>query len=264
MGGVAAVWALGHLPRRLVPTEGLRDVTLEGLRWRLDLSDNLQRVLYFTGHYEPRLLREVSRRVHPGDTVVDVGANIGTFALPLARAGAHVIAVEPASDTANRLMEHASMNELTVRIERVALGATDGTGNLRAIKAAANDTGIRSLYGDGPTVEQVSVQRGDTWLENIGVERVDVLKIDVEGAELDVLTGLSDLLAGPDAPRLVVVEANVGHQERNAGSVAEIVAHFPRYKVAWIRARGLRSYKSDVRRSGNLLFERSDCRSQVA
>jgi FkbM family methyltransferase len=264
---VGAAWLLGKLPEWLAPSRGRYDTTALGAKWTVDLADNLQRVLYFTGTYEPRLLSEVVRRLRSGDTVLDVGANVGTFAVPVAkhlqRLGAgQVIAVEPASDTASRLDAHVRSNRLAdvIDVVRVAFGAETTTATLRSMSSSVDDTGVRSLYGDGTEVETIDVVRGDAWLADHEVERVDVLKVDVEGGEIDVLAGLALLLNGPHPPRVVVVEANAGHQSRRGGTVRAILDHVPAdaYAVAWIRARGLRPFEGDLGRSGNLLLNLRD------
>src|SRR5690349_11942579 len=55
-----------------------------GLALALDLRDNLQRTVYFTGTYEPGLLRFLANELEPGDVVVDVGAHVGIHALTAA------------------------------------------------------------------------------------------------------------------------------------------------------------------------------------
>src|SRR5689334_14638423 len=73
-----------------------------GLDLALDLRDNLQRTLYFTGTYEPGLLRALAAELRPGDVVADVGAHVGVHALSAGRrlrelgGGGRVIAFEPA------------------------------------------------------------------------------------------------------------------------------------------------------------------------
>src|ERR687885_2186416 len=77
-----------------------------GLDLELDLRDNLQRTLYFTGTYEPGLLRALENELEPGDVFVDVGAHVGVHALCAARrlseipGGGRVVAFEPTADSA--------------------------------------------------------------------------------------------------------------------------------------------------------------------
>src|SRR3954454_10270370 len=76
-----------------------------GLDLELDLRDNLQRTLWFTGTYEPGLVRTLHDELEPGDVFVDVGAHVGVHALSAARrlrdlgGGGRVIAFEPTDDS---------------------------------------------------------------------------------------------------------------------------------------------------------------------
>jgi hypothetical protein len=67
------------------------------------------------------------------------------------------------------------------------------------------DAGVRSLYGDGGVVQEVSVVRLDDWTRDHGLDRLDVVKLDIEGAEIAALTGASRTIKRL-RPRAVLVE----------------------------------------------------------
>jgi hypothetical protein len=86
-----------------------------GLDLQLDLRDNLQRTLFYTGTYEPGLLGFLHDQLRCGDVAVDVGAHIGVHALTMARrldqlGGGRVLAFEPAQDSAAKLRAAATRN----------------------------------------------------------------------------------------------------------------------------------------------------------
>jgi FkbM family methyltransferase len=135
--------------------------------------------------------------VRPGSTVLDVGANIGPYALLFAQwvgPTGRVIAFEPAPDSVAGLREQLRLNDLSDRVEVVqsavadvvgsASFESDGVSGSNAIVTAA--TGVRLI-----TVATISI---DAFCAGHGV-RPDVIKIDVEGAELDVLRGARHTLA---------------------------------------------------------------------
>ncbi len=104
-------------------------VRRQGLRWRLDLRDNLQAVLYYAGRYEPAVTRFLRAELKPDDVVLDIGANIGLHSLGAAKqlrdlGGGQVIAFEPAEDTLDKLRAAAELNGLADYITLVpaALG----------------------------------------------------------------------------------------------------------------------------------------------
>ncbi|WP_191085672.1 FkbM family methyltransferase [Roseococcus microcysteis] len=138
-----------------------------------------------------------------GAVLMDVGANIGLASLAMAQAApghAVLLAIEPNAANAGHLRHNLAANGLPrARVEEMALGARGGeaefmadarnsaTGHLVAHEAAA--------AGAGRTVRRVPVQRLDRLLADHGCERLDVLKVDVEGGEDEVLAGAGDLLA---------------------------------------------------------------------
>jgi FkbM family methyltransferase len=128
----------------------------------------------------------VWRRVlGPGSLYVDVGANVGTYAIWAAERGAEVIALEPAADTYALLAENVALNGYPVRAIQAAAGATCGTAGF----TVGQDAGNR-LDPDGPaTTPLVTVD------SLIGDRVVTGMKVDVEGHELDVLRGCARALA---------------------------------------------------------------------
>lgn len=168
-----------------------------GIRWSLDLREGVQLALYL-GLYERTTERRLAEFARPGMTVVDVGANIGAHTLPLARAvgsGGRVIAVEPTAAAFERLCRNRDLNpELAPRVVAVqaALGTPDGS--LRPSYYSA-----WPLDGAGAThpvhlgAERATANARfstlDDLVASLGVERVDLVKIDVDGSELEVLDG---------------------------------------------------------------------------
>jgi hypothetical protein len=124
--------SLIKLPEQWSATAPLLRARRLGLDLDLDLRDNLQRTLFYTGTYEPGLLGFLHRELRGGDVAVDVGAHIGVHALTMARRLAQlgrgrVVAFEPAQDSAAKLRAAAVGNRLGVTVVEVALGRQPGT-----------------------------------------------------------------------------------------------------------------------------------------
>ncbi|MGW4365715.1 FkbM family methyltransferase [Nocardia takedensis] len=196
-----------------------------GLLLELDLRDNLQRSVYFTGTYEPDTLACLRGLLRPGDVFVDVGAHIGIHALTAARAvGPHgrVVAFEPAADSAARLRAGAARNRLPVEVVEAALGERDGAATLYTDPAwGPRDAGVRSLHGAGEAVQRVAVREFDGWATESGLARMDVVKLDVEGAEPAALRGMRESLAR-FRPRAVIVEMRESVLARAGSDAAEV------------------------------------------
>ena len=143
-----------------------------------------------------RLHRIMDRGLKPGATVVDVGANVGYNTVYAARRvgpTGRVVAIEPAADNLRVLRENVAGNGLAnVAVHAVAAGRAHEVRDLylRGEVSAVNSLFAESVYAKVTGTEQVVVAPLDDLVE----ADADLVKIDVEGAELDVLAGMARLL----------------------------------------------------------------------
>jgi FkbM family methyltransferase len=132
------------------------------------------------------------RAVRPGDVVYDLGANVGYYSLAAARrVGPHgrVIAFEPLPDVADVLERHLAVNGIrNVTVERCAVSDEDGE--------AWFDPGVGSAYGRLSETGRIRVPTVslDRFCAVRGLPLPNVVKIDVEGAELQALRGAVGIL----------------------------------------------------------------------
>lgn len=155
----------------------------------------------------------LSRTLRPGDVVLDVGANLGFYAFlaaPLIGNEGRVYAFEAQPDVVEYLRRSVEINEFGLRVHVKQTAVTDGVSDSveLVLPVDAANTGVVSLYAHewlGAARLRVPAASLDVWAASQGVERVDVVKIDVEGAELLVLRGMEKLLLRA-RPRLLVVE----------------------------------------------------------
>jgi FkbM family methyltransferase len=163
--------------------------------------------------------------LQPGQTVVDVGANVGYYSLTAAsRVGSsgRVIAFEPGPPAAARLLENVALNGFP-NIEIVQSAVADRTGSVAF--SLGNDSEGSSMFDiSGNSVQRyvdVPVTTLDGYLSTTATKHVDLLKIDAEGAELGVVMGARNLLADPDSPALII-EANPVTLSAAGTSVGEL------------------------------------------
>jgi FkbM family methyltransferase len=200
-----------------------------GLTLHLDLRDNLQRTLFFTGTYEPGLLAALEDELRAGDVVLDVGAHVGVHALTAARrlralGGGRVIAFEPTPDSAAAAGAAAARNGLAVEVVRAALGEADGEVELRGDpRYPSHDAGVRSQFGEGDVLARAPVTTFDAWAKRTGLDRLDVVKVDVEGAEILALRGMRATLTRLK-PRLLAIEVKDVVMARGPGDEATLHA----------------------------------------
>jgi FkbM family methyltransferase len=134
-------------------------------------------------------------RASPGDTVVDLGANIGMFALSVAWGvqGLRCHCFEPAAAARERLLGNVNVNQLgdRVRVYPYAIASTTGSANLNAAASSIH----RSFYSNsmtkadaGEVVESLCLGEA---ISRANADRIDLLKVDIEGAERDAFAACS-------------------------------------------------------------------------
>jgi len=176
--------------------------------WWLARNDSISaRVVY--GGFENAETNFVSRFLKSGMHFVDIGAHHGYYTLLASRqVGGEgiVLAIEPSPRERKQLGLHLRINRCrNVQVESYALGETEGMAELHLV--LGSDSSCNSLrkpeVGEEIGMVPVSVQRLDRVLEERNFLNIDLVKIDVEGAEISVLQGADNLLR--QRPRPVVM-----------------------------------------------------------
>jgi FkbM family methyltransferase len=170
-----------------------------GVTMRLDPHDLVPREILMTGQWEPETWHVLEPHVPVGGTFVDVGAHIGWYSLNAAKAvgpQGRVIAIEPDHETLRKLRDNIRASGAEAVIVVVPVACYDAETTLPFYSAPRTNTGESSLdfaaaSQEGPITASypVRARRLDDILREVGVTRVDAVKIDVEGAELHVLKG---------------------------------------------------------------------------
>lgn len=194
---------------------GRADVAMSVVsRTRELLPPGLQPAVRF--HYErwrgllerelPIFCGEINRH----DVVIDVGANVGIYVHALRRRGAFVEAFEPQPACSTVLKAYAAANP-TVRVHEVALGSSEAVASLSIpIERGRLARGSATIGRVAGAHEVITVPVRT--LDSFSFERVNAIKIDVEGAELEVLRGATDTLQR--ARPLLLVEVEQRHHSR--------------------------------------------------
>ena len=185
--------------------------------------------------------------VQRGAYVIDVGAHLGTYSLPAASAGAQVLAVEASPANAALLGLAAKYNSFAnLHVVHAAAAAQAGSVEF----AGEGPYGHRALTGElGNSTEgepglKVAAVALDDAIQVRGWDHVDLVKLDIEGSELEALAGAEQLLTRDDAP-LLLIEAN-GHMLHQYGYV-------PGDILAALEHHGYRCHQIDSRSAGGLV-----------
>jgi len=187
-----------------------RHKRIDGFRLLVRAEEDVGRRIYYFGHYEEEFSNYLRETIKETDTCIDVGANVGYYTLLMARLARKgmVHSFEPVPLNYHLLCA----NLLANRIQNVVANQSviaDQEADTEFV--VANDSAYSSLIDTGrkPVEARVRVHTNtlDRYCRQHQIARVDVLKIDVEGAEEKILSG-SALLLGNKArqPRLMMLE----------------------------------------------------------
>ena len=169
-----------------------------------------------------------------GGRVVDVGANVGWFTLLAARRVGQdgtVLSFEPAPANFSLLAKSVERNKFrNVRLFNEIVSDIDGTRTLYLARRTA-ETGLHSIVrSHGGEELAISSVRLDTVARSLGIDRIDVLKVDVEGAEPEVLLGAERLISQRKIKNMVL-EWNPEVWPRNRTLLDELLSTYEFYRI---------------------------------
>jgi FkbM family methyltransferase len=201
----AARLAIGRLPDLVARYP-------DGRTFRVPGRDSDYAAVVFYGEYEPAESRIARALLRPGDFAVDVGANLGWYSILMnASVGSSgvVWAFEPVPDTRRRLEENLALNPgHVVEVHSCALTAAPGTVQVHMFHGLPHGHASVSNLGRADFVaHDVQAETLDRLISVQHAGSPSLVKVDAEGAELDILRGASELCASDAAP-IWMIEAN--------------------------------------------------------
>ncbi|HKW64038.1 MAG TPA: FkbM family methyltransferase [Candidatus Acidoferrum sp.] len=177
--------------------------------WWLAEEDFLDEKLLF-GEFETMERKFVQRLLRRDMTVVDVGAHHGLYTLLASKCvgwRGRVVAIEPSPRELARLEKHLRLNRSS-NVELISCAAGENAGEAELYVVGRFEDGCNSLQPpatpEPATTVRVNVRRLDDILSELGVSKVDFIKLDAEGAELSVLYGAMKLLSRNPRPAMLV------------------------------------------------------------
>jgi len=194
---------LSHL---LVPVHGKRKLRVRsgpGKGLLFELNPRWETRMW-EGDHELAAQQVLQRELKPGSIFYDVGANFGFYSLLAARAGAQVFAFEPDVQNAESLECHASLNSLEAKIEIIRAAVFSASGSILLEPADFRRGHGNAHVGTARDPSRATIEVPCTTLDDFsrGHAVPQVVKIDVEGAESEVLKGAEELFSN-SRPHLV-------------------------------------------------------------
>ena len=193
-------------------------------RWEIQLWE---------GQYESNIQHFLEERLKSGSVLYDVGAGFGFYSLLSARLGAYVFAFEPDVHNAESLLRHAMLNSLESRVELTRAAVLEKCGFAQMVPAGQAEGHGSGHILKGGKLEPEMITVRSTTLDDFAERKPlpNIIKIDVEGAESEVLRGAEQLFkrCQPD----VICEV---HDATNASFVFDWLSS-RRYLLTWIENR---------------------------
>lgn len=216
-------------PNYEYPPKTYRSCRRYGINYRLDISDYQNWVLYFYSKADSSF--GVLPYINKGDIIFDIGGNIGQTAMMMAKQAGqdgYVYSFEPFPATYNNFEYNLELNPSIKNISPVKIAFGSVPGSLQMYADCETNSGAnRMLPGSlqAENTETVPVTSIDKFMGENAISRLDFIKIDVEGFEMEVLKGAYATLK-KYKPRLFVEldDANLKNQGSSAAGVCSYLA----------------------------------------
>jgi len=176
-----------------------------------------------TGEYEPVTTTLLKNTLHKGMTFIDIGAHVGLFTLPASLwvgTEGRIVAFEPHPDNFNMLLQNISSNELPCTIEAIQSAVSDKNEKMQLHLSPFNTGDHQLFHKGGRHSVEVDCTTLDEFITN--EQRVDVIKMDVQGAEAAVFRGMKRVLH--DNPNIQIIwELSPAQLEVSGSSAKELL-----------------------------------------
>ena len=222
-------------------------------------ADNyIEWTILSTGTYEDEIGKLIRISLNPGETALDIGANIGLQSLRMSQAvspAGKVYAFEPLDYLRNKFKKNIDLNKATnVTLLPFALSDTAGETEFKVDPTGLNQGTFSLLNSDGTHTQNVSIKIADELPEIAALKNLALVKIDVEGFEYQVLKGLKQTLT-KHRPRLIF-EYDENYWVRTGQSITDCFAFLQAlgYNIYQVNAVSCQLVTSPLKVEGGNLF----------
>ncbi len=200
------------------------EIVVNGYKMLLDKNDVMQLSLF---DYEPVETEIVKNNVDKNDVVVDVGANIGYYTLLMAKNNAFVYSYEPEPTNFDLLKKNVLLNNFSSNVKLYNKAVSNFFGHSKLV-LSEHSTGQHKLVNSRFGTKLIDIE-----VIKIELDKINFAKIDVEGAELNVLKGMKTL------PNKMLIEFNSMNLEEFGTNPQDFLNFLNNYTIKEISKKGL-------------------------
>ncbi|MDF3027780.1 MAG: methyltransferase FkbM family [Fluviicola sp.] len=223
----AQTWFFKFVPSNTdYPVNTMRKVKRSGVYYELDISDYQEWLIYF--YCKSDSSDHVLDYLGKSEIIFDIGANIGQTAFNIYHSQTRkelnplIYAFEPYPQTFDKFESNINLNNKITGVRAYNLGLGDQKGTLQMAKHSPSNSGATRMTADTQNSVSVSVTSLDEFVSEQKIPRIDFIKIDVEGYELQVLKGAMQSIR-QFRPALVF-EYSVENMLAQGGNIREALA----------------------------------------
>lgn len=198
--------------------------------WSLDLNEAIDCCLYVFNNYEPELIKDMNKTIIDGSIILDIGANFGVHSLVLGskKTKSKIFAIEATDFAFKKLVNNIELNPRlnNINAQQIYLSSlkhqkditVSASWNIRNMK---DDNRNKLDGGFAKSIESAKQMTLDEWVIINKLERVDFIKLDVDGNELDVLLSAKNVLK--DLNPFIYIELSPIHFESRPEDFDKII-----------------------------------------
>jgi len=224
-----------------------------------NIVENIGFEIFINGIYEEETSDFIAKKLPPGGVFLDLGANIGAIAIPVfkKRNDIRIVCVEAAPWIFNYLKQNLYLNKMdnAIALNMALLDQDETKVNFYSPIDKFGKGSLSPIFTNNK-VEINSIQV-DTLLKNYNIEKVDFIKIDVEGFEFSVFKGAKELFTRNDAPDIIFEFVDWAESQASGnyvGSSQKILLDFG-YKIYLFKANGeMEELKSILKKGFSMLY----------
>ncbi|WP_019867368.1 FkbM family methyltransferase [Methylovulum miyakonense] len=238
--------------RNILPsTQTLKQLKLNEVIYLVWLNEDIGKKMMITRSFESSETNALKKLIRKGDVCFDIGGNIGYYSLNMALLSSKegkVFTFEPIKRNALVIELAAQLNALTnIIVENVAVSNSVGC----VVLNIPEGDGAYAYLGSSSDTEGLIVPTItiDNYFSKLELKQVDIIKVDVEGAEMLVLEGAMKLIGSNSPPRVIMMELVDEYLSRFNSSVNDVLVLMGEY--------GYKPYYAI--NNGDLIKANSDC-----